>query len=197
MGNDDKNVIIQKNGNGLLYYRIALNYSPSNLHLNPVNYGFKVERTYESIDDLSDVQEQSDGTWKFKLSENIKVTVTMTTAQRRYHIALVDYLPAGCESLNRNLDGNSNIYKKVSNQTKKQRSNKLYRHPVTGWADHENLRDERAEAFRSVLSPGVYEWTYIMRATCAGKFIVPPARAEEMYSPEIFGRSATTTVIIE
>ncbi|CAF4968516.1 unnamed protein product, partial [Rotaria magnacalcarata] len=42
-----------------------------------------------------------------------------------------------------------------------------------GWTDHENLRDERAEAFRSILWPGVYEWSHVMRATCAGTFITP------------------------
>ncbi|CAF2821508.1 unnamed protein product, partial [Rotaria sp. Silwood2] len=69
-------------------------------------------------------------------------------------------------------------------------------HSILGWTEHENLRDERAEAFRSLLWPGVYEWSYVMRATCAGTFIIPPAKAEEMYSPENFGRSATEKAII-
>ncbi|CAF4235411.1 unnamed protein product, partial [Adineta steineri] len=67
---------------------------------------------------------------------------------------------------------------------------------ITGWTEHENLRDERAEAFRSLLWPGVYEWSYVMRATCAGTFIMPPAKAEEMYSPENFGRCATEKATI-
>ena len=29
-----------------------------------------------------------------------------------------------------------------------------------------------------------------------GEFVVPPAKAEEMYSPETFGRSATDRVIV-
>jgi hypothetical protein len=74
-----KNLIMQKDGNGRLYYRIALNYAPSNLQLNAVNYGFKIERTYISIDDSSHVQKQPDGTWKFKLQEKIKVALTSVT----------------------------------------------------------------------------------------------------------------------
>ncbi|CAF4736601.1 unnamed protein product, partial [Rotaria magnacalcarata] len=80
--------------NGRLYYRIGLNYAPSNLQLNAVNYGFKIERTYVAINDSTHVQKQSDDTWKFMLGEKIRVILTMTTTQRRYHIALVDYLPA-------------------------------------------------------------------------------------------------------
>ncbi|CAF4479865.1 unnamed protein product, partial [Didymodactylos carnosus] len=62
--NDDKSLIMQKVGNGRLYYRIALNYAPSSLQLNAVNYGFKIERTYTAVNDSSHVQKQSDGTWK-------------------------------------------------------------------------------------------------------------------------------------
>ncbi|CAF1386324.1 unnamed protein product [Rotaria sordida] len=65
-----------------------------------------------------------------------------------------------------------------------------------GWIEHENLRDERAEAFQSLLWPGVYEWSYGICATCAGTFIIPPAKAEKMYSPENFGRCATEKAII-
>ena len=31
----------------------------------------------------------------------------------------------------------------------------------------------------------------VFSATMPGTFVVPPAKAEEMYSPEVFGRSAT------
>jgi len=123
----------------------------------------------------------------------------MTTTLRRYHIALVDYLPAGCEALNTalkgTLTGDTN-----SSVTRSNRNNSYCDcrpNSTIGWTEHENLRDERAEAFRSLLWPGVYEWSYIMRATCTGTFIIPPAKAEEMYSPENFGRCATEKVIID
>ncbi|CAF4401808.1 unnamed protein product, partial [Adineta steineri] len=100
INDQNKNLIMQKDGIGRLYYRIALNYAPSSLQLDAVNYGFKIERTYMAVDDPLHVQKQSDGIWKFKLGEKVKVILTMTVTQRRYHIALVDYLPAGCEPLN-------------------------------------------------------------------------------------------------
>ena len=65
------------------------------------------------------------------------------------------------------------------------------------WYEHQNLRDERAEAFTSLLWDGVYEYTYIARATTPGRFVVPPAKAEEMYSPEVFGRSGSNVVIVK
>lgn len=65
------------------------------------------------------------------------------------------------------------------------------------WYEHQNMRDDRAEAFTSLLWDGVYEYTSIARATTPGTFIVPPAKAEEMYSPEVFGRSGSDWVIVK
>jgi len=44
---------------------------------------------------------------------------------------------------------------------------------------------------------GVHTYRYVARATTPGTFIVPPPKAEEMYTPETFGRGATDIVIVE
>jgi uncharacterized protein YfaS (alpha-2-macroglobulin family) len=62
---------------------------------------------------------------------------------------------------------------------------------------YQNMEDERAEVFTSLLWHGVFNFTYVARATTPGTFVVPPAKAEEMYSPEVFGRSASDLVIVE
>ena len=59
------------------------------------------------------------------------------------------------------------------------------------------MRDERVEAFTSLLWAGVHEYTYVARATTPGHFVVPPTKAEEMYAPETFGRSASDRVVVE
>ena len=65
------------------------------------------------------------------------------------------------------------------------------------WYEHQNMRDERAEAFASLLWAGVYHYSYVARATTPGTFVAPPAKAEEMYAPEVFGRSSSDWVIVE
>ena len=65
------------------------------------------------------------------------------------------------------------------------------------WFDHQNLRDERSEAFAARLWGGVYNYSYVARATTPGLFVVPAAKAEEMYHPETFGRSKTDRVRID
>ena len=63
--------------------------------------------------------------------------------------------------------------------------------------EHQNMRDERVEAFASILAAGVHQYVYVARATTRGRFVVPPAHTEEMYAPEIFGRSAADIVVVE
>ena len=47
------------------------------------------------------------------------------------------------------------------------------------------------------VGPGEHEYTYFARATTPGLFIVPPAKAEEMYEPETFGRGSSDRVRVE
>ena len=53
------------------------------------------------------------------------------------------------------------------------------------------------EVFASLLWEGVYNYSYVTRATTPGQFVVPPAKAEEMYHPETFGRTGTDFVNVE
>ena len=65
------------------------------------------------------------------------------------------------------------------------------------WYEHQNLRDDRTEAFSSYLWAGTHEYSYVARATTPGTFVVPPAKAEEIYAPETFGRSGGDVVVVE
>jgi len=64
------------------------------------------------------------------------------------------------------------------------------------WYDHQQLRDDRVEVFADRLGAGVHEYSYLARATTPGVFIAPPARAEDIEAPEVFGRSASATLTI-
>jgi uncharacterized protein YfaS (alpha-2-macroglobulin family) len=57
--------------------------------------------------------------------------------------------------------------------------------------------DDRVQLFATRLSEGTHEFSYVVRATTAGTFRTAPARAEEMYEPEVFGRTATAVIEIK
>ncbi|KAK0039411.1 Ig-like domain-containing protein [Biomphalaria pfeifferi] len=94
------NLILDKQGAGRLYYRIGMKYAPKNLNLKPADYGFEVLRKYEAVDNADDVKQNADGSWTIKSGARVRVRLTMVAQARRYHVALVDNLPAGLEILN-------------------------------------------------------------------------------------------------
>jgi uncharacterized protein YfaS (alpha-2-macroglobulin family) len=175
-----------------LYYRLGMSYAPTDLNLAPLDMGFVVERSYESVDDPEDVYRDDDGVWHIRAGARVRVRLQMVADNRRYHVALVDPLPAGLEIINPALA--------VSGSVPQDPEGSDYQYGWWWWGtwyEHQNMRDERAEAFTSLLWDGVYNYSYVARATTPGTFVVPPAKAEEMYSPEVFGRSASDWVIVE
>jgi hypothetical protein len=190
-GGGTQDFIISKEGPGRLYYRLGLRYAPTDLNLDPLDMGFVVLRRYEAVDDPDDVSQDSDGTWHIKAGARVRVHITLVADNRRYHVALVDPLPAGLEIVNPALAVSQNA-------PQEDPAARPYGWWWWGtWYEHQNMRDDRAEAFTPLLWDGVHEYTYITRATTPGTFVVPPAKAEEMYSPEVFGRSGSDWVIVK
>ncbi|MBI3925895.1 MAG: hypothetical protein HY319_10180 [Armatimonadetes bacterium] len=189
-GKGEQKLILSKAGTGRLYYRIGMDYAPRSLKLDPADHGFAVERLYEAVDNPKDVTRNADGTWQIKAGARVRVRLTMVAPARRYHVALVDPLPAGLEAMNPALA----VTGTVPLDPAEQQNRGPWWYWLGTWYEHQNMRDERVEAFTSLLWGGVYNYTYVARATTPGEFVVPPTKAEEMYSPETFGRSATDRV---
>ncbi len=204
-GQGVRDVILAKEGPGRLYYRVGLSYAPLATDLAPLDRGFAVERGYEAVDDPSDVRRDEDGVWRMRAGARVRIWVRLSTLPRRYHVALVDPLPAGLEPLNDRLATTETVSRDSTSVVRAIAAPGLggpgrpgqWTQWLGWWYEHENLRDDRAEVFTSELWGGIVSYTYLARATTPGTFTVPPPRAEEMYHPEVFGRGATDRVIVE
>ena len=134
----------------------------------------------------------------------------MVAESQRTHVALIDPLPAGLEILNPELattpdvptdpsqggGGGCDVVTEFGGDCIFDTSSWDFSPWYGTWFDHQNLRDDRAEAFSNYLAAGTYDYSYVARATTPGSFVVPPVRAEEMYFPETFGRGASDTVVV-
>ncbi|HET9988986.1 MAG TPA: hypothetical protein VFQ65_10700, partial [Kofleriaceae bacterium] len=171
-------VAVQKTGPGRLYYRIGITYAPKRVDLPALDAGFIVRRSYEAIDHPDDVATTATGV-RIKLGARVQVVDEVVVTTRRDGVALVDPLPAGLEAVNTSL---ATSERAVGGSTR-------------SW-NHVEMRDERSAAFASTLDAGAHRFAFTARATTPGTFTAAPAKAEEMYSPETFGRSAGTTVTV-
>ena len=170
-----------KTGTGRMYYRVGITYAPKRTDLPALDSGFVVRRSYTAVDDPGDVQKLPDGRWKIKLGARVLVTIEALNTTLRHAVAIVDPLPAGFEPVNTNL-ANAERAAKGTN--------------TSAW-DYQNMRDNRAEVFSMQLREGTHVFAYTARAATPGTFLAAPAKAEEMYSPETFGRSMGQTVVVE
>ena len=108
-------------------------------------------------------------------------------------VGLVDPRPAGLEALNPALGGTASVAQREGGGEGSARRRWWSWGP---WYDHQNLRDERAEASTSLLRAGLHTYSYVARATAPGRFVVPPTKVDETYAPETFGRGATDIVFV-
>lgn len=177
-------------GVGRMYYRIALDSVSRSRQLEPVERGFAVERRYDSVDGKEEVRREEDGSWRIEAGSRVRVEVEMVVPSERHHVALEDPVAAGFEPLNPAVattepvpgDGSTDV--------------DLPWWRLGPWFEHQNLREERAEAFTTELEAGVYSYSYVVRATTPGEFVVPRPTAREMYHPETHGRGATDRITI-
>ncbi|PRP75982.1 hypothetical protein PROFUN_01698 [Planoprotostelium fungivorum] len=183
-----KELVMEKKGKGRLYYRVGLTYALSNLTVDSRDRGFEVSRQYVAVDDKGDVVKREDGTWKIRMGARVKVEITVKNRDPRYHVALVDNLPAGMEALNSAIKNTESVPSSGA---------RSFCYLPYFHSDHKNLRDDRLEVFSSYVYPGEKKYEFYMRATNGGVFTAPPTKVEEMYSPEVFGRSASDKLYTE
>ncbi len=178
-------LVLAKDGPGRLYYRVGMRYAPRGLALPAAEEGFTVQRTYEPIEAPGDVVRRPDGVWQVKAGSYVRVHLKVVAPDRRFYAVVDDPLPAGLELVNL-------AFKTSAQGALEDGGDPGWYGAWISWLfQHRELRDERSLHFADELWPGVYDVTVIARATTPGVYLVPPARAEEMYRPEVFGRSAS------
>ena len=190
-----QDLLFAKKGPGKLYYRIGLRYAPRDLVLPAEEQGFSVTRTFEPVEGATDtVTRDKEGAWVIKAGATVRVRLTLVVPDQRYFVALMDPLPAGLEGVN--LAFATSASSRLGNQQGGRRYD-FYSWYAMFAFNHREMRDESVVLFADRLPSGVYETTYLARATTLGRFVAAPTRAEEMYRPETFGRTSTDIVLVQ
>jgi len=170
-----------QSGKGVLYYSMHLRYFLPSDRVQAVNRGIIVARDYTLLD------EPHRSVASARVGDVIKVRLTLIAPSDLHYLVVEDPLPAGCEAVDTTLKTTSVAAERpqVINLEEKERSWSW----GWWWFTHAELRDEKVALFSTYLPRGTYEYTYLMRASVPGEFLVMPTTAYEMYFPETFGRS--------
>ncbi len=188
-GGETLPLTFDKEGVGTLFYLTRLQYATDGLMLQGLDQGIRVERHYARRDQ-PDVETKS-----FEAGELVRVTIRLTLSKERRWVAVSDPLPAGLEPV-------ESLFATTASdlgeeQQAEDQGGDWWEVWQRGGFDHVERHDDRVNLFATRLSEGVHEYSYVARATTAGVFRTAPTHAEEMYEPEVFGRTATDVVTVE
>jgi uncharacterized protein YfaS (alpha-2-macroglobulin family) len=181
---------MRRNGAGRLYYAARLQYVPSS-PLPVTDQGIRVERRYERLGENG--APAAAGT-SFAAGDLVRVTLTITLPKERRYVAVSDPLAAGFEAVDSWFSTTaSDLARDASRQSGDESWLERWRR---GGFDYIEKYDDRVALFATRLSDGRHEFSYVARATTTGTFTASGAWAEEMYAPEVNGRSAPVTITI-
>jgi alpha-2-macroglobulin len=187
-----------KEGTGTLFYSARLRYAVDQLFQDGLDSGFRVERRYEPFVETG----ARPAATTYDAGDLVRVTLTFRLPKERRFVAVTDPLPAGFEAVESWFATTAgDLAAQQDRQTNERDERGSEADDWENWFrsggfDHVERHDDRIQLFATRLSEGVHEFSYVARATTAGAFRTAPARVEEMYAPEVFGRTATTTIEI-
>jgi len=174
---------VQKSGQGLVYYSARMTYASAQKSM-PRDEGLAIVKKIASPDGrpLAEV----------KAGSLVLITLEIAVPQESLFVVVDDPLPAGFEAVNPAFKTESEeALGRLEGLSGEEMS-------YAGWSGfgHTEMRDDRVLLFADSLAPGLHVHRYLARALTPGMFLVPGTKIEQMYTPEVFGRSAETTVVI-
>lgn len=193
---------LEKQGDGRLYYALRMKYAPKIDHAERLNAGIEVKREYhverggkwELLDLRGDAQ--------INTGDLVRVDVYLSLPTARHFVVVDDPVPGGLEPVNRDLATASVVAASVSTQPMGT-SNPNYAggslwYQFSDWKHygtsfwsfyHKELRHHAAIFYADYLPAGNYHLSYTAQAIAPGTFSIMPTHAEEMYEPDVFGKS--------
>ena len=181
-----------REGAGTLFFTARLRYASDELFQQGLDSGIAIERSYAPFVETG----SRPAATTFKAGDLVRVTLTFRLSKERRFVAVTDPLPAGFEAVESWFATTARSLADQQDQQGEAGDDWLSWWRRGGF-DHVERHDDRVQLFATRLAEGVHQFTYVVRATTAGTFRTAPAHAEEMYEPEVFGRTATDVIEIK
>ncbi|MFH2201978.1 MAG: MG2 domain-containing protein [Elusimicrobiota bacterium] len=166
---------MSKEGTGRLYYGIRMVYAPKG-ELPAREEGLQVTReiTLANGDPLPKI---------VQAGTKLLVKLTVTTPFDRTYIAVEDPLPAGFQVIHTGFKTAS--AEDGANLAAAGRPDGRW----WGSFNHREFYDDRVVLYADYMTQGSHTARYLVTTVTPGDFSLPAAKAEGMYTPEVFGRT--------
>jgi uncharacterized protein YfaS (alpha-2-macroglobulin family) len=195
-------------GTGKLFFEARLHYARRDLPTAGLDRGFYVRKTVRTLkpaDLKAALATLPDSSASSAVAGDlVLVDLVVVTQDPREQVVIDDPLPAGLEAVQASLATTAQSLDVTEGGGEGEQDDEASRDDDTvaagsAWSQawfHREYRDDRVVTFVDHMEAGMYHYRYLARATTHGTFVVPPTRAECMYEPETFGRTAGATFVV-
>lgn len=187
-------------GQGTLFYEARLRYARKVNPTTALARGFAVQKwlravTPETLDAAAATFPQTSAT-EVQAGALVLVDLLVVNDVPQFQVVLDDPLPAGLEAVNGDLVGAArSIGAALENAEERDDGDEGFSYRRAPSFERK-VDDDRVLTYVEDLPAGLHHYRYVARATTRGSFVVPPARVECMYEPEIFGRTPGFTFTV-
>jgi alpha-2-macroglobulin len=173
-------------GDGNLYYRAYLQVFKPVETITPAQRGLTITRRYEllSADCIRENCQSVSSLQLVQLQPPVKVHLSITVPEDTYYLAVEDYIPAGSEIVNVQLNTTqlgTDIQTSIQDPFAEGWNSWVFSSPT--------IYDDHIAWVASFVPAGSYELTYRIQPTQAGEYRVLPAHVYQIYFPEVEGAS--------
>ncbi len=175
-------VVVEAGGAGRVHASLELTTVPRTPPGRAVSRGLAVARAFLAADGRP--------VTRVAAGDEVDLEITVECPAGRRFLAVEVPLPAGLEAVDASLATSARVVGVAAGRDTSELDDGGW-WPWRPGFDHVELRDDRVVLYASELPAGRHTHTVRCRATTAGTFLVAPARAEEMYAPEVFGATGT------
>lgn len=184
-------------GGGTLFYAAALKYATSTLPTRARDEGLFVTKYVRGVpasavaQTLASIPKRTADA--VTAGDMVVVDLLFESAEPRERVLIDDPLPAGLEALDYDLDTTSTAARPAAKEDPKAT---FLGTTFRSAPSRREVRDDRVVTSFDRIEPGMYRVRYLARATSIGSFVVPPTRIEAMYEPEVYGRTAASSLTV-
>ncbi len=175
---------INLKGGGSAYYSIIVNKILPFDSVESYSNGLGIAREY------FDLSGKEITPLDFEAGEIYVVRLTLATPNLRRNLVIEDYFPAGLEGVNDTFENESELAMKEYQQAAGGGGYRSY------YISDVQIRKDKAQAFVDYLPAGIYDFTYMVRASVSGNFKLRSAQVFESYSPDVRGNTEGGNAVV-
>ncbi|WP_338038318.1 hypothetical protein [Neosynechococcus sphagnicola] len=175
---------IKKSGRGTLHYLMAYRYRLQGRQPGQFQ-GLRVTREVRPANQTQVLERLGlygkEDIFTINSGQVFDIGLEIITDHPVEQLLITDPLPAGLEAID----------------TRFQTATPYFQSQQDSWRiAYQTLYKDRVVAYADRLEPGVYSFHYLVRSVTPGTFLWPGAVAQLRYSPEEFGRTTSSTLVV-